>query len=159
MAGGKEQTSLQKTLRKLMKGNISTVIALIVLCLIFGFASPYFFTFTNVMNIGSYASIMGTMASGLTVAMLLGGLDVSEIEFIVSQYGHGPATRSERAHGSASAGGQKPPLPELTGSEQKTVEELAGSVPESLRQSVYKAMSLSFRREKSRDTKDGSSRL
>ena len=89
----------------------------------------------------------------------MGGLDVSEIEFIVSQYGHGPATRSERAHGSASAGGQTPPLPELTGSEQKTVEELAGSVPESLRQSVYKAMSLSFRREKSRDTKDGSSRL
>ena len=78
MAGGKEQTGLQKTLRKLMKGNISTVIALIVLCLIFGIASPYFFTFTNVMNIGSYASIMGTMASGLTVAMLLGGLDVSQ---------------------------------------------------------------------------------
>ena len=78
MAGGKEQTGLQKTLRKLMKGNISTVIALIVLCVIFGIASPYFFTFTNVMNIGSYASIMGTMASGLTVAMLLGGLDVSQ---------------------------------------------------------------------------------
>ena len=78
MAGGKEQTGLQNTLRKLMKGNISTVIALIVLCLIFGVASPYFFTFTNVMNIGSYASIMGTMASGLTVAMLLGGLDVSQ---------------------------------------------------------------------------------
>ena len=65
MAGGKEQTGLQKKLRKLMKGNISTVIALIVLCVIFGIASPYFFTFTNVMNIGSYASIMGTMASGL----------------------------------------------------------------------------------------------
>ena len=78
MAGGKEQTGLQKTLHKLMKGNISTVIALIVLCVIFGIASPYFFTFTNVMNIGSYASIMGTMASGLTVAMLLGGLDVSQ---------------------------------------------------------------------------------
>lgn len=78
MAGGKEQTGLQKKLRKLMKGNISTVIALIVLCVIFGIASPYFFTFTNVMNIGSYASIMGTMASGLTVAMLLGGLDVSQ---------------------------------------------------------------------------------
>ena len=78
MSGGKQQTGLQSTLRKLMKGNISTVIALIVLCVIFGIASPYFFTFTNVMNIGSYASIMGTMASGLTVAMLLGGLDVSQ---------------------------------------------------------------------------------
>ena len=71
----------------------------------------------------------------------MGGLEVSEIEFIVSQYGHGAA-----------------PLPELTGSEQDTVEKLAESVPESLRESVYKAMSLSFRREKSRDTKDGTSR-
>ncbi len=78
MTGAKEQTSLQRILRKLMKGNISTVIALIILCLIFGIASPYFFTFTNIMNIGTYASIMGTMASGLTVAMLLGGLDVSQ---------------------------------------------------------------------------------
>ena len=78
MTGAKEQTTIQKILRKLMKGNISTVIALIILCLIFGFASPYFFTFTNIMNIGTYASIMGTMASGLTVAMLLGGLDVSQ---------------------------------------------------------------------------------
>lgn len=78
MTGAKEQTTIQRILRRLMKGNISTVIALIILCLIFGFASPYFFTFTNIMNIGTYASIMGTMASGLTVAMLLGGLDVSQ---------------------------------------------------------------------------------
>ena len=44
MTGVKEQTTFQKRIRKLMKGNISTVIAPIVLCLIFGFASPYFFT-------------------------------------------------------------------------------------------------------------------
>ena len=73
-----ENSALKKRFQKLMKGNISTVIALIILCLIFGLSSPYFFTFTNIMNIGTYASIMGTMASGLTVAMLLGGLDVSQ---------------------------------------------------------------------------------
>lgn len=71
-------SALKKGFQKLMKGNISTIIALIILCLIFGLSSPYFFTFTNIMNIGTYASIMGTMASGLTVAMLLGGLDVSQ---------------------------------------------------------------------------------
>lgn len=73
-----DKTVFRKRVRKLLKGNISTVIALIILCLIFGIASPYFFTFKNIMNIGTYASIMGTMASGLTVAMLLGGLDVSQ---------------------------------------------------------------------------------
>ena len=78
MAGTNEKSVLQKKFSKLMKGNISTVIALIILCLIFGLSSPYFFTFRNLMNIGTYASIMGTMASGLTVAMLLGGLDVSQ---------------------------------------------------------------------------------
>lgn len=78
MAGVNEKSVFQKKIRKLMKGNISTVIALIILCLIFGLSSPYFFTFNNIMNIGTYASIMGTMASGLTVAMLLGGLDVSQ---------------------------------------------------------------------------------
>ena len=78
MAGSVEQKNIKRVFHKIMTGNISTVIALIILCLIFGIASPYFFTFTNIMNIGTYASIMGTMASGLTVAMLLGGLDVSQ---------------------------------------------------------------------------------
>lgn len=60
------------------KGELSTIIMLLFLCLIFGINSEYFFTVRNIMNIGSYASIMGTMAAGLTVAMLLGGLDVSQ---------------------------------------------------------------------------------
>lgn len=60
------------------KGELSTVIMLIFLCIIFGMNSEYFFKVRNIMNIGAYASIMGTMAAGLTVAMLLGGLDVSQ---------------------------------------------------------------------------------
>ena len=59
--------------RKLMKSDISTVIALAILVIVFSIASPYFLNFRNLMNIGIYASIMGTMAAGLTVAMLLGG--------------------------------------------------------------------------------------
>ena len=67
-----------KSLMKNSKSELSTIIMLIVLCIIFGVQSEYFFTFRNIMNIGTYASIMGTMAAGLTVAMLLGGLDVSQ---------------------------------------------------------------------------------
>jgi len=63
---------------KAKAGEMSILLALIALCLIFALNSPYFLTVRNLMNIGSYASIMGTMASGLTVAMLLGGLDVSQ---------------------------------------------------------------------------------
>jgi len=67
-----------RNLIKNTKGELSTLIMLLVLCAVFGLSSPYFFTIRNIMNIGSYASIMGTMAAGLTVAMLLGGLDVSQ---------------------------------------------------------------------------------
>jgi ribose transport system permease protein len=66
------------SLLKDAKGELSTIIMLVILCVIFGINSEYFFTLRNIMNIGTYASIMGTMAAGLTVAMLLGGLDVSQ---------------------------------------------------------------------------------
>lgn len=69
---------IRDRVRKILMSDISTLIALVLLCIIFGFGSEYFFTLSNLMNIGSYASIMGTMAAGLTVAMLLGGLDVSQ---------------------------------------------------------------------------------
>lgn len=59
-------------------GWFSSLIMVIILWVIFAIGSPFFLTFRNVMNIGSYMSIMGTMAAGLTVAMLLAGLDVSQ---------------------------------------------------------------------------------
>lgn len=65
-------------IKKLFQADISILAALILLCIMFGIASPYFFTVTNIMSIGTYASIIGTMAAGLTVAMLLGGMDVSQ---------------------------------------------------------------------------------
>jgi ribose transport system permease protein len=63
---------------KNFRGELSTILMLVILCAVFGINSEYFFTLRNIMNIGTYASIMGTMAAGLTVAMLLGGLDVSQ---------------------------------------------------------------------------------
>lgn len=57
----------------------STFIALIVLCIVWSIMTPYFLTFTNFVNIGTYISANGIMAVGLTVAMLLGGLDLSHM--------------------------------------------------------------------------------
>ncbi len=67
-----------KGIFKNAKGELSSFIMLLILWIIFAVGSKYFLTFRNIMNIGSYMSIMGTMAAGLTVAMLLGGLDVSQ---------------------------------------------------------------------------------
>ena len=67
-----------RTIFKNASGELSAFIMLIILWGIFTIGSQYFLTFRNIMNIGSYMSIMGTMAAGLTVAMLLAGLDVSQ---------------------------------------------------------------------------------
>ena len=67
-----------KGIFKNARGELSSFIMLLILWAIFAIGSQYFLTFRNIMNIGSYMSIMGTMAAGLTVAMLLGGLDVSQ---------------------------------------------------------------------------------
>ncbi len=60
------------------KGDVSTLLALFGMIALFGVLSPYFLTVKNMMSIGSYASIQGTMAAGLTCCMLLGGMDVSQ---------------------------------------------------------------------------------
>lgn len=63
------------------KGDVSTLLALFGMIALFGVLSPYFLTVKNMMSIGSYASIQGTMAAGLTCCMLLGGMDVSQFSW------------------------------------------------------------------------------
>ncbi|MBC5647626.1 ABC transporter permease [Christensenella tenuis] len=56
----------------------SLVIVYIIMCIIFGLLSPHFFTVNNFLNIGIYSSIIGVMGAGVTVAMLLGAMDISQ---------------------------------------------------------------------------------
>lgn len=58
---------------------LSILGALIILCILWSFMSPYFLTINNFINIGTYISANGILAAGLTVAMLLGGLDLSHM--------------------------------------------------------------------------------
>ena len=58
--------------------NLSLVIALIVMAIVFGVLSPHFFTGRNLMNIVMYTSITATMAFGITVAMILAAMDLSQ---------------------------------------------------------------------------------
>lgn len=88
----------------------------------------------------------------------MAGLDVSEIEFIVSRHTRAAAPAAARDAGAGAREAPKDPLPRLSDAERQAVERLAESAPEPLRKSVYKAISLSFRREKSRDTSEGTSR-
>jgi ribose transport system permease protein len=56
----------------------SIMLAFIAISVVFAILSPHYLTFQNFKNMGLYASFTGIMAAGLTVAMLLGGLDLSQ---------------------------------------------------------------------------------
>ena len=61
-----------------MGNTLSLAIALVILSIVWGSLSPYFFTLQNIMNVLMFASILAIRASGLTIAMIMGGLDVSQ---------------------------------------------------------------------------------
>ncbi len=76
--GTKTLEKKQLNFGHLLKGDLSTLITLALMIIFFSCMSPYFLTVRNFMSIGSYESIQGTMAAGLTVCMLFGGMDVSQ---------------------------------------------------------------------------------
>lgn len=53
------------------------LIGLILLCLVFSFVSPHFFSFRNIVNIFSQVSDIGIMAAGATLVIIIGGIDLS----------------------------------------------------------------------------------
>ncbi len=61
-----------------MGNNLSLIIALIIIFIVLSFASPYFLSLDNIMNILLASAIVIIRASGATIAMLTGGLDISQ---------------------------------------------------------------------------------
>jgi ribose/xylose/arabinose/galactoside ABC-type transport system permease subunit len=57
---------------------VSILIALIIMCTFFSLTSPYFLSVKNIMNFTMNTSILGIMAAGLFIAMVIGEIDVSQ---------------------------------------------------------------------------------
>lgn len=57
---------------------VSIGMALLVICIVLAFLSPYFLQVRNFKNILSYVAIAGVMSAGLTVVMLMGCMDLSQ---------------------------------------------------------------------------------
>lgn len=69
-------------IKKLTKNSgteLSIFIILVAMIIISSFVSPYFWTKANFANIGTSFSYIGTIAAGLTVVMLMGGIDLSQM--------------------------------------------------------------------------------
>jgi len=58
--------------------NMSLLIALVGICLVMGFTSPFFWTINNWMTLLLSGSVMIIRASAVTPAMLTAGLDISQ---------------------------------------------------------------------------------
>lgn len=61
-----------------MGNTLSLLIALIVLGAVWAIMTPHFLTAKNIMNVLMFAGAMAIRSSGLTVAMIMGGLDLSQ---------------------------------------------------------------------------------
>ena len=57
---------------------VSILIALVILCAFFSLTSPYFLSIKNILNFTMNMSILGIMAAGLFIAMVIGEIDVSQ---------------------------------------------------------------------------------
>jgi len=58
---------------------VSVIIALVVLCAFWSLVTPYFLTVTNFKNIVQFVAANGVMAAGLTVTLLTGCMDLSQM--------------------------------------------------------------------------------
>lgn len=58
---------------------ISIFVALVVLAVVFSFLSPYFMTSANWKSILVYCSYTSVMAAGLSVVIIQGGIDLSQV--------------------------------------------------------------------------------
>lgn len=58
-------------------GNYSTLLIVIVLAVAFGMAAPNFLLMQNIINIFKQVSVVAIMAIGMTMVILLGGIDLS----------------------------------------------------------------------------------
>jgi ribose/xylose/arabinose/galactoside ABC-type transport system permease subunit len=75
---GAGNTSLKNMVDRIGLHNLSLVIALAVLLLIFGFVrSDVFFSSRNLLNIGMGVAILGVLAISQTAVIVSGGLDIS----------------------------------------------------------------------------------
>ncbi len=63
--------------KKSISTEITVLIAYIGLFVVFSFIAPYFLTVNNILNIFLYSSVIGICATGMTMVIISGGLDIS----------------------------------------------------------------------------------
>lgn len=60
-----------------LAGAGAPVLGLILLCLLLSFSTDAFFTFRNLLNVMDQVTVLGILAVGMTLVILIGGIDLS----------------------------------------------------------------------------------
>ena len=75
---GAARSSLRLRWRRFSSsGSVGILGGLLLMILIFGLASPFFFTVENLLNIAKQSSINAVIAFGMTLVIISGGIDLS----------------------------------------------------------------------------------
>lgn len=61
----------------LLSGTQGPLIGLVLLCVVFSIASPYFLSIRNALNILDQVTVLGILAIGMTAVIITGGIDLS----------------------------------------------------------------------------------
>lgn len=78
MAWSRGNNASGKALQRARQSQLTGVaLALVVLVSYLAFASPYFLTGNNLLNIGVSVALVGVVAAGSTLVMISGGIDIS----------------------------------------------------------------------------------
>jgi ribose transport system permease protein len=62
---------------RLTSGIQGPLIGLVLMCVLFSFASPYFLQFRNWLNILDQVTVVGIVSLGMTLVIIIGGIDLS----------------------------------------------------------------------------------
>ena len=76
-AEAEERQSLVETMLGSMRGATGPLIGLLALCMYLSFASDNFLSIRNILNILDQITVLGIMAVGMTLVILIGGIDLS----------------------------------------------------------------------------------
>lgn len=71
--GGRSAVGIGKTIKSIQ----GPFVGLILLCIGFSFASEYFFTLRNLLNVLDQVTVLGIVSIGMTAVIIIGGIDLS----------------------------------------------------------------------------------
>ena len=117
-AGPNAQAAAGAKLSALFAGTMGPLIGLVLLCLALSLTTDTFLTVRNILNVLDQVTVLGIMAIGMTLVILIGGIDLS-VGSVLALAAHGDGLRRpSRPSQSAAclpASSQRLSLPDFAG--------------------------------------------